>query len=151
MSGLTGATDPASQRLFAVLGDDAALLRSMDWADTPLGPVSGWPDELASAVRTVLPSRLPMLIWWGPELVQIYNEAFEPLLGDKHPAAMGQRASQCWPEVWTELGPLAERVLIGDGATLSRNFLLSCGAMDMSRRRTGRSPIVRLSTTTMRF
>jgi signal transduction histidine kinase/DNA-binding response OmpR family regulator len=124
MDRLTGASDPASQRLFAALGDDAAPLRSTDWSDTLVGPVSEWPTELRAAVRTVLSSRLPMLIWWGPELVQIYNEAFEPLLGDKHPAAMGQPASQCWPEVWTQLGPLADRVLAGDGATLSRNFLL---------------------------
>jgi len=124
MSPLTGATDPASESLFAVLGEDGALLRSTLWSATPVGAVSEWPAELRAAVRTVLASRLPMLIWWGPDLVQIYNEAFEPLLGDKHPAAMGQPASRCWPEAWTELGPLADRVLGGDGATLSRNFLL---------------------------
>jgi len=65
-----------------------------------------------------------MLIWWGAELVQIYNKAFEPLLGDKHPSAMGQPAMLCWPEAWTELEPLVESVLAGKGGTLSRNFLL---------------------------
>ncbi|MEP7193793.1 MAG: ATP-binding protein [Actinomycetota bacterium] len=121
---LNEATDPSAHSLFAGLGDDGALLLSTDWSLTPLGPVSGWPGELAAAVRTVLASRLPMLIWWGPQLVQIYNKAFEPLLGDKHPAAMGQRAKLCWPEVWTELEPLVESVLVGEGGTLSREFLL---------------------------
>jgi len=118
------APDLSSQSLFAGLGDDGALLLSTDWSGTPLGPVSGWSGELASAVRTVLASKLPMLIWWGPELVQIYNQAFEPLLGDKHPTAMGQSAMLCWPEVWAELEPLVESVLAGKGGTLSRDFLL---------------------------
>ena len=118
------ASEPSAHPLFAGLGDDGALLLSTDWSATPLGPVSGWPGELRSAFRTVMASRLPMLIWWGPELVQIYNKAFEPFLGDKHPSAMGQPAILCWPEAWTELEPLVENVLAGKGGTLSRDFLL---------------------------
>jgi len=118
------ASDPSAHSLFAGLGDDGALLLSTDWSLTLLGPVSGWPDELLSATRTVLASRLPMLILWGPDLVQIYNKAFEPFLGDKHPGAMGQEAMVCWSEVWTELEPLVEHVLVGKGGTLSRDFLL---------------------------
>ena len=118
------ASEPSAHSLFAGLGDDGTLLLSTDWSATPLGAVSGWPGELASAVRTVLASRLPMLIWWGPELVQIYNKAFEPRLGDKHPAAMGQPAKLCWPEAWAELEPLVESVLAGKGGTLSRDLLL---------------------------
>ncbi len=116
--------DPSAHSLFAGLGSDGALLLSTDWSATPLGPVSGWPGELHAAVRTVLASRLPMLIWWGPDLVQIYNKAFEPFLGDKHPGAMGQQAVLCWPEAWTELAPLVEGVLVGKGGTLSQESLL---------------------------
>jgi signal transduction histidine kinase/FixJ family two-component response regulator len=121
---LQGVPDPSAHSLFAPLGEDGSLLVSTDWSATPLGPVSGWPGELVSAARTVLASRLPMLIWWGPELVQIYNKAFEPLLGDKHPAAMGQPAMLCWPEAWAELEPLVESVLAGRGGTLAQDFLL---------------------------
>jgi signal transduction histidine kinase/DNA-binding response OmpR family regulator len=121
---LKGVPDPSSQSLFASLGEQGSLLVSTDWSATPLGPVSEWPGELASAVRTVLASRLPMLIWWGRELVQIYNNAFEPFLGDKHPNAMAQPAMLCWPEAWDELEPLVESVLAGKGGTLSRDFLL---------------------------
>lgn len=65
-----------------------------------------------------------MMIWWGPDLVQIYNEALVPLLGDKHPMALGQRAILCWSEAWADVGPLAAVVLAGEGATLSDDFLL---------------------------
>ncbi|MGC4789225.1 SpoIIE family protein phosphatase [Micromonospora sp. DT178] len=110
--------------LFA--GDDAtsAAHRATDWAATALGPVENWPPELCAAVRTVLPSKIPMLLWWGTELVQIFNHAYTPVLGDKYPAAVGQPGAQCWAEVWTELGPLTDQVLAGRGATYAENQLL---------------------------
>ncbi|MFV2112478.1 SpoIIE family protein phosphatase [Micromonospora sp. LOL_025] len=110
--------------LFA--GDDAtsAAHRATDWAATALGPVENWPPELCAAVRTVLPSKIPMLLWWGTELVQIFNHAYTPVLGDKYPAAVGQPGAQCWPEVWAELGPLTDHVLAGRGATYAENQLL---------------------------
>jgi signal transduction histidine kinase/DNA-binding response OmpR family regulator len=101
-----------------------AVLRATDWDLTALGPVEGWPGELHAAVRTVLPSRVPMLLWWGPQLTQLYNDAFRPLIGDKHPRAVGQDAADCYPEAWAELGPLAENVLRGAGATYSRDLRL---------------------------
>ena len=124
MSPPIGTKDLGAQSLFSGPGDTLADLRSRDWSATPLGPVSQWPAELLAAVRTVLSSRLPMMIWWGPDLVQIYNEALVPLLGDKHPTALGQRAILCWPEAWADVGPLAASVLAGEGATLSQDFLL---------------------------
>ncbi|MGC5333261.1 SpoIIE family protein phosphatase [Micromonospora sp. DT62] len=110
--------------LFA--GDDptSAAHRATDWAATALGPVETWPPELCAAVRTVLPSKIPMLLWWGTELVQIFNHAYTPLLGDKYPAAIGQPGARCWPEVWAELGPLTDHVLAGHGATYAQNQLL---------------------------
>ena len=101
-----------------------AVLRATDWAATALGPVDRWPGELHAAVRTVLPSRVPMLLWWGQRLTQLYNDAFRPLIGNKHPRAIGQDAADCYPEAWPELGPLAEKVLTGAGATYSRDLYL---------------------------
>src|SRR5690349_20999451 len=86
-------------------GPTQAAHRAVDWSTTPLGPVTGWPDELRAAIRTVMPSRVPMLIWWGPRMSQLYNDAFTPLIGDKHPRAIGQDAADCYPESWVELGP----------------------------------------------
>ncbi|HEX8080256.1 MAG TPA: ATP-binding protein [Jatrophihabitans sp.] len=107
-------------------GDDETMtmLRQFDWAASPLGPVRQWPAELRAAVRTVLASKAPMLIWWGPQLIQLYNDAYRPLLGDKHPAALGQPAAECWAEIWPAVGARAMSVLAGDGASYFENELL---------------------------
>ena len=109
--------------LFDGPGRTRAALRAKDWSQTPLGPVDTWPEELCAAIRTVLPSRIPMLLWWGPELVQIFNDAYTPLLGAKYPEAIGQPGARCWAEVWDQLQPMADAALSG-GATYSENQLL---------------------------
>ena len=108
------------------IGDDETMtmLREADWAASPLGPVDSWPAELRAAVRTVLASKVPMLIWWGPQLIQVYNDAYRAMLGEKHPAAMGQPAAECWAEVWSAIGPRAASVLAGNGASYIENELL---------------------------
>jgi signal transduction histidine kinase/DNA-binding response OmpR family regulator len=110
--------------MFPGADDVAALARATDWSATKLGDPQYWPDELRTAIRTVLPSKVPMLLWWGPDLVQIYNEAYRPLLGSKHPGAMGQPAAECWGEVWGELGPLTTEVFRGSEATYASELLL---------------------------
>ena len=75
------------------------LMRSLDWSTTPLGPLENWPQSLRTAVSICLASHFPMLIWWGPELVNLYNDAYRPMLGaTKHPMAMGQPGRKSWPE-----------------------------------------------------
>ena len=66
-------------------GSTADLLDLLDWSGTPLGARQDWPAELESAIRTVLASRLPVMLYWGEEFIQIYNDAFLPILGNKHP------------------------------------------------------------------
>jgi PAS domain S-box-containing protein len=112
------------EALFQGPGSTREALRQKDWASTPLGPVPGWAPELKAAIRTVLPSNIPMLLWWGPELVQIFNEAYRPVLGEKYPAAVGQPGAECWAEIWDEIGPLAQDVLAGKGATYNEQQLL---------------------------
>ncbi|SCL35067.1 PAS domain S-box-containing protein [Micromonospora nigra] len=118
-----GRAGPGRARAALFPGDDptSAAHRATDWAATPLGPVEAWPAELSAAVRTVLPSTIPMLLWWGPELVQIFNHAYTPILGDKYPAGIGQPAAECWPDVWAEMGPLADRVLTDGVAAHGEN------------------------------
>jgi signal transduction histidine kinase/CheY-like chemotaxis protein len=99
--------------LFDGSGETVAAMRAEDWSRTPLGPVEGWSEDLCAAIRTVLPSRIPMLLWWGPRLVQIFNDAYTPFLGEKYPDAIGQPGADCWAEVWDELGPMAEGALSG--------------------------------------
>jgi GAF domain-containing protein len=100
------------------------MLRETDWEGASVGPMEHWPEELRSAMRSVLPSRMPMLLWWGADLVQLYNEACIPLLGHKHPVALGRPAAQSWAEAWEEIGPLAAGVLLGQGATYAQDRLL---------------------------
>jgi signal transduction histidine kinase/DNA-binding NarL/FixJ family response regulator len=97
-------------------GEMGALMRSLDWSKTPLGPVSTWPQSLRTAVSILLASRFPMLIHWGPEYVQFYNDGFRPILGDtKHPGALGQPAYPWWTEIWDILVPMFDRVMSGEG------------------------------------
>ena len=66
-----------------------------------------------------------MLIWWGPDLVQFYNDAHIPsLIPDKHPGALGQKGRECWPEIWNVVGPQIDHVMAGHGSTWHENFLL---------------------------
>ena len=101
----------AVDALFAGPGEVRALCRELDWAGTPLGPVEDWPQSLRTSVSICLASGFPMMVMWGPDLVQIYNDAFPPVLHDKHPAALGQRARDCWPELWELIGPMYRSVL----------------------------------------
>src|SRR6478752_6810348 len=88
------------EQLFAGGGEAGALMRSIDWSATPIGPVQGWPQALRTMVGLLLRNRTPMLLWWGPKFVQLYNDAYRPVLGDKHPRSMGQPTSECWSEIW---------------------------------------------------
>ncbi|MDI3286853.1 ATP-binding protein [Polyangium sp. 15x6] len=99
-------------------------MRSFDWSRTSLGPVSGWPTSLRTMAGVVLNTRFPMVVWWGPELIQaVYNDAFRPILGNKHPA-LGAPGSEVWAEVWDVAGPMAQSVLTGGPATWHRHLLL---------------------------
>ncbi|WP_180862960.1 ATP-binding protein [Cupriavidus pauculus] len=100
-------------------GEACALARALDWGRTSIGPVDGWSQALRSAASLVLHNHSPMLLWWGADFVQIYNDAYRPVLGDKHPRAMGQPFRDCWSEVFHILGPMAERPFRGGPASVS--------------------------------
>lgn len=98
--------------LLAGGGEAGARIRSIDWAATPLGPMDTWPQSLLTTLDILLTSRHPMFLWWGPDLIQFYNDAYRPSLGaSKYPAAMGQPGKACWPEIWPVIGPLIEGVM----------------------------------------
>jgi PAS domain S-box-containing protein len=91
----------------------AALVRSHDWAQSRLGPVAGWSASLKLMVDIVLSSGFPMALRWGPDFILIYNDGYKPILGDKHPDALGQPFRDVWPEVQAQLAPLHEEILAG--------------------------------------
>jgi signal transduction histidine kinase/DNA-binding response OmpR family regulator len=87
-------------------GEMGRRIRGLDWASTPLGPVASWPQSLRSAVSILLPSRAQICLFWGPDLIKLYNDAYIPVLGRKHPGVLGQPAREVWSEIWDVLGPL---------------------------------------------
>jgi len=93
-------------------------VREYDWASTPLGPIERWPQALRSTVDTLLASAFPNIVLWGTELIQVYNDAYAPIIGVKHPYALGHGNREVWPEVWNINGPIFERVLAGETVTL---------------------------------
>lgn len=106
-------------------GEMGELTRSFDWSATPLGPPESWPQSLKITVRLVLNSRHPMLIWWGPELIQFYNDAYAATLGpERHPGALGARGRDCWAESWPIIGPQIDFVMRGQGSTWNEDRLV---------------------------
>jgi PAS domain S-box-containing protein len=101
-----------------------ALMRSMDWSSTKLGPIDQWPQSLRTSVSTCLNSRFAILVWWGPDLIMLYNDAYRDIIASKHPAALGSPGRDCWPEVWETIGPMLEGVIQQGEATWSDDLLL---------------------------
>lgn len=106
-------------------GELGTLMRALDWSQTALGPVQAWPQSLRTAISICLNSRFPMLLWWGADLVMLYNDAYRPILGlTKHPHALGRPGQAIWPEIWSIIGPMLEGVLTQGEATWSDDQLL---------------------------
>ena len=106
-------------------GELGALTRAFDWSKTSLGSPEAWPQSLRVTVRLVLTSRHPMFIWWGPELIQFYNDAYRETMGpERHPSALGAGGRECWDEIWDIIGPQIEYVMAGKGATWHEDQLV---------------------------
>jgi signal transduction histidine kinase len=98
-------------------GEMGVLMRSADWSKSPLGPVESWPQSLKSALSICLNTRFPIAIYWGSDLVLLYNDEWSPIPGTKHPWALGRSAREAWPEIWHIIGPLFEQVMkTGEGS-----------------------------------
>ncbi|QRO01235.1 response regulator [Archangium violaceum] len=110
--------------IFAGGGEMGASMRAIDWAATSLGPVESWSQPLRSAVSLSLASRFPILLFYGPELLILYNDASIPIFGRKHPEALGRPSREVWPEIWHIIGPMLEGVLTTGQATWSDDLQL---------------------------
>ncbi|MDV3220274.1 ATP-binding protein [Intrasporangium sp.] len=102
-------------------GELGARFAAHDWSLTPLGPISEWQQSLRTAVSICLTSRFPILIWWGPQHTMIYNDGYRPMLGAKHPKALGSPGHEVWPEIWDVTAPLLDTVMTTGAATWSRD------------------------------
>ena len=91
-------------------GAISGLLQTLDWQGSPLGPPQGWSAGLQAAMATLLPAHAQIVLFWGPQYVALYNEAYAPTIGAKHPHALGRPAAEQWSELWDDLEPLLRGV-----------------------------------------
>jgi signal transduction histidine kinase/CheY-like chemotaxis protein len=109
-------------------GETGERIRIFDWSATPMGPLAGWPQSLRSVVDLMLAAAQPAYIAWGTQLLSLYNDGYIPILGDKHPEALGQPYRTLWSEVWHEYEPDIRAVMAGQAQ----------GRQDQPTRLTGR-------------
>jgi PAS domain S-box-containing protein len=105
-------------------GEMGALMRTRDWSDSPLGAPETWPEALQLSASICVSSRFDLIVWWGPELIMLYNDSYRRTLGKKHPLALGRPGREVYPEIWDVIGPMLEQVLHTGEATLSLDLML---------------------------
>ncbi|KAL3958785.1 hypothetical protein ACCO45_006947 [Purpureocillium lilacinum] len=103
------------------LAEHIKFAKSVDWAATPLGPMSEWAYDLRAMSNLVMGSPHPAAMYWGPDLVCIYNEAYVELAGGKHPQLMGMRYIDAWSEIWSEIEPIFKSALESGQATMKHD------------------------------
>ncbi len=107
-------------------GEMGKLIRTKDWSKTPIGNPEDWPQSLRTTLSIILNSKFPMFLFWGPELICFYNDAYRPSLGKegKHPYILGSRAEEYWKEIWQDIKPLIDGILLGNESNLTEDQLL---------------------------
>ena len=123
MSSLSAAKNAGPGR-FPGGGEMEARIGSLDWSNTSIGPRESWSPALKTTIRILLANRFPMLLWWGPDYISIYNDAYIPILGQKHPWGLGKPVRECWSEIWDVLKPLIDTPFYGGPATWSDDIEL---------------------------
>ena len=109
----------------ALRGEMAARVAAYDWSRTPLGPRESWSPSLKLIVATILASQFPMAVRWGPDFVLIYNDGYLPMLGEKHPHALGIPFRDAWPELQEQFAPMHRAMLAGErGAFFAEDLAL---------------------------
>lgn len=115
---------PVAAQFLAGGGETGELMRSIDWSRTPLGDPKDWPLSLKTCVRIILTSRQPMFVWWGKDLINLYNDPYRAILGGKHPKALGEPAAVVWREIWDQVKPRAMTAMEQNEGTYDEALLL---------------------------
>ena len=105
-------------------GEMAERIQRYDWSSTPIGAIDTWSQSLRTTVGLLLNNRFPMLLWWGDQYISIYNDAYIPVLGSKHPWGLGKPVRECWSEIWHILQPLIDAPYKGGESTWMEDFPL---------------------------
>ena len=116
--------NPSQLTFLAGGGEMGARMREMDWWNTPLGPPQTWPQSLRSTVSMLLPSKAQIVLFWGSDFIVLYNDAYRPVFGAKHPDALGRPGSEAWSEIWdSQLHALLDGVVRTGEAFWARDLL----------------------------
>ncbi len=105
-------------------GEMGQRIQAFDWAVTSLASLEQWPSSLRSSLSICLNSNFPIAIYWGSDLILLYNDEWSSILGEKHSWALGRPAREAWPEIWHIIEPLFLQVLQTGTATRCRDQLL---------------------------
>jgi hypothetical protein len=106
-------------------GEMGERIRARNWGATPVGPTESWSPALRNTLLIMLANRFPQILWWGPELIQFYNDAYIPVPGNKHPdLSFARPGRECWSEIWHIIGPLVATPFEGGPATWDDDILL---------------------------
>lgn len=105
-------------------GKVGALMRSFDWSSTGFGDFAGWSQALQLSIGLCLNSRFPLILWWGPDLLVLYNDPYTVHLQSKHPGALTKAGREVWGEIWPVIGPMLESVFTTGEPTWSDDLLL---------------------------
>ncbi len=107
-------------------GEMSRLIREYDWSGSSVGPIEKWPQSLKTTLNIILKSKFPMLLWWGEDLIQFYNDTYRSMLGNngKHPSALGQKGKEGWTETWPILKPLIDYVVTENESVFNENQLV---------------------------
>ncbi len=100
------------------------LVKQVNWDATSIGPIKNWPMSFKTALSICMTSRFPMVLWFGVDLLVIYNDAYKPQMGSKHPRFLGRPGCECWPEIWDTIGPMINSVVSSGKATWMGDLLL---------------------------
>jgi PAS domain S-box-containing protein len=117
--------DQAAEQLFTGSSEMALRMRAFDWSQTQFGPITTWPQSLRSALSICLNSRFPIAIYWGADCLLLYNDAWRPIVGNKHPWSLGRAAREVWAEIWDDIGPELASVLATGEGTFHKDDLLA--------------------------
>ena len=121
---MTLSKNPSIPAYLSRPGGMGERIRHFNWMETPLGGADNWKQSLRSALSICLSSNFPIGIYWGKELILLYNDAWSPIPGDKHPWALGRPAKEVWPEIWDAIEPQFEKAFSGEAGGSKDALLL---------------------------
>ncbi|HYF56768.1 MAG TPA: PAS domain-containing protein [Salinarimonas sp.] len=111
--------------LLGANGETGRLLAALDWSGISIGPPETWPQSLKTAVDIMLASPRPVSVIWGPDRIQLYNDSYVPIAGDRHPRALGRSAAENWADAYEGfLGPVLDRAYGGEAVVVEDHQVL---------------------------